>query len=114
MSQPATDPEVFTEVTTLLPQVVAETALKGNKAVEGILDEAQRAWFILHVDLRLRYLHANNCSYRLLMERPGNAGRDSVYEFVGHWLSAFLRDPEGYKQKHQFISPEEEAPVEAD
>jgi hypothetical protein len=92
-----TPPRRFEDETSLILSVITETCLNET---EHELTQEQIAWFQSHVDIRIRWIHANNTPWRKVLNGPTNNGRDRVYTFVSHWLAAYLLDHETYVAKH--------------
>jgi hypothetical protein len=89
-----TDREQFEQKTSLLLPVIVRTCLGNHR-----LTDAQVEWFQDHVDHRVRWYHANKPEWTRKLNSPTNLGRDWVYMWVTHWLSAYLLDPEDYQQR---------------
>jgi hypothetical protein len=87
----------FENETSLVLPIVVRTCLD---MVDHALTQEEIAWFQSHVDMRVRWLHANDTAWRKILNGPTNKGRDRVYTFVSHWLTAYLPDPETYIVKH--------------
>ena len=92
--KPPTDTGIFERRTSLMPEVIAEQFV----AASGLSD-AQVSWFVRHVDLRTRWLHANNPRWKRWLESEGNKGRDQLYVFAEHWASAYRKNPDMYEAR---------------
>lgn len=52
------------------------------------------------VDRRCRYCYENNVDWFMkIVKSKNNAGRDQLYIWVSHWLSAYLKNPEIINRK---------------
>lgn len=91
-----TSTRTFDDATALLPEVIADTVL-GERPTLHVPAET-RKWFLRHCDLRLRYLYANNPTWRRKL--AGEVGREHAYMFVRHWLDAMLLNQRTYRQRH--------------
>lgn len=89
--------------TALAPHVIADSvALEVVRALDGT-DEAgaKRAFDELadgkyrdladHLAERAEGIYAANADFRKAMNGPGNSGRDTLYAFMRHWASGFVR-----------------------
>jgi len=92
----------FEEHTGLVLEAVVDGAIvfHDSAAMFEQLAEEQRSWFVAHASLRLRYMYANKPQFRQLLRGSGNGGRDRCYTWVEHWLEAYLRDPQVYRERH--------------
>ena len=104
--RPATPEVEFTNSTSLCLSVIAKNALDhamsrmSPHALPSKHTFAQQEWFMQHVDLRIRWLHANDEAFRKSMNGHTNADRDRAIMFARHWAKAFLDDPDYYQRKH--------------
>ncbi len=99
MTRP-TSPEEFEKRTGLVLEVLADAVIMSRKGAYARLTSEQREWFVAHVDLRLRYLHAVRVSFREVLEGSGNRGRDLAIKWTEHWLEAYLSNLKNYQETH--------------
>ena len=85
----------FDANTSLLPRTVADAVM----AVEAPdLNDDDRRWFREHVYNRTLNLY--EISHRWRQDLESNRSLDFLYIFVQHWLKAFLKDEQGYRERH--------------
>ena len=92
--RPPTPIQDFERVTPLMLEFMTYIILNKKK---HFLTEEQSYWFIAHVDLWVRWFHANNSRWRRRLE---NDGRDWMCMWIEHWRDAYLHDPEHYRNNH--------------
>ncbi len=93
-----TSPDIFSEETVLIPRVVAEGVLQRRLPASANLSDENRQWFLNYCDTYTRWLHANRRDWNRHLN--GVKGRDFLWDFMGHWADAFIKDPDLFKQRH--------------
>ncbi len=96
---PPTPAPEFIRATSLQVEIIALTCVTESEAADNLTDD-QGAWFVVHCDHWVRWFYANNAKWRRKLRSRGNAGRDYVYTFVNHWLTAYCKDPALYQKRH--------------
>lgn len=76
------------EDTPILPSVVAETVIEKVNACHGTRLGSKYVAKLVH---RQALLYARNSEWRKWMRARGNKGRDTLYEFMFHWLASEIR-----------------------
>lgn len=79
--------------TPIVPRAVAVSVWA--EACEWLDKELPRSW-IAELTERANVIYARNSRFRRTIRRPGNAGRDWLWVFTRHWLSAMLREHDGH------------------
>jgi hypothetical protein len=81
--------------TALLPTLIAETILEQS---DTNLTKSQRAWFVEHVEQRMRATYEKNEHFANVLDK---ARTPLVgFEFIEHWLKAYKSNPLKYMQKY--------------
>ena len=93
----ATDPEIFMDRTSLVPEVIAETVLESK---EHNLSYEDAKWFCRFASWWIRFFHANKPNWRRKLE--GKDGRDEAYLWINHWAGAFIHSPKTFRAIHHF------------
>jgi hypothetical protein len=81
------------------PRIETDTPLVTWALASAIWEEASvwleaelpRSWIVI-LAVRANEIYAHNPRFRQLIRRQGNAGRDWLWVFTRHWLSAILRE----------------------
>lgn len=99
-AKPPFSKETFENRTALLIEVIAETCLE-KRGVNIHENNEQVRYFITLADLWVRYLYANDKTWRSKIDsKRDNQSRDWCYMFVGHWADAFVKDRDWFIAHH--------------
>lgn len=96
----ATSYDRFVLLTGLMPDVLARNLLTEKQVIEGIqLSKEDHRFFVEYVDKRLRWLHANNATFRHKL-------RDTEWaeEWVSQWFESFLQDKIDYEKSFSMMA----------
>lgn len=74
--------------TPIVPRAIAEALLEQTSA--ELKTPLPRRWAI-DLTRRAQTIYNHNPDFRAAVHRPGNAGRDYLWTFMRHWLSAYLQ-----------------------
>jgi hypothetical protein len=74
--------------TLLVPEWIAESVVQ---EVERFLGADLPADFTAHLAAKAEYLYPRHAQFKKMLNRPGNAGRNSLYMYMRHWTASWLK-----------------------
>lgn len=81
-------------------QSIRYSDVEKTEALRLKLTSQQIEEFADWVDRRCRYCYENNVNWFMkIIKSKNNSGRDQLYVWVSHWLSAYLNNPEIINRK---------------
>lgn len=91
--------DIHTE-TILLPDVMAEKIIEELIYMGVAQTEAAQSELVNHLIERAEKTFKSSAEFRKKLKAKGNAGRDSLYSFMRHWASAYIKkhDPAQFKK----------------
>ena len=92
--------------TILLPDVMAEKIIEELIYMGVEQQEAAQAELVKHLIDRAEKTFTASADFRKKVKAKGNAGHDSLYSFMRHWASAYIKkhDPAQFKKISQGFS----------
>jgi hypothetical protein len=90
----------FIKATSLLPSVVAYR--KMEELCPKWVNTPLMVWFMDHCELRCEALWRHNDQFRKFLK--SQQSRERLYQYIAHWLKAFMQDPIDYRTHRQHHS----------